>query len=122
MALFGGTSKPSFTQRLYNFFRTEKRQDLLDRQCNDFAQRTKKLAQEDYEWWNELSEEDRLRAFRSVCRRIHQADIVERGSFRHALYEVFGFDADSYADGMDCGYMDIHNLIHEGMSFRQGER
>ena len=26
----------------------------------------------------------------------------------------FGFDADAYVDGMDCGYMDIHNLIARG--------
>jgi hypothetical protein len=121
MALFGGTSKPSLTKRLFDFFRTEKRQDALDELRRLRAQQTKRIAQEDYEWWNELSYEDKLRAFRSVCRRIQQADIIERGSYRHALYEVFGFDADSYVDGMDCGYMDIHNFIQEGMSFRQGE-
>jgi hypothetical protein len=79
-----------------------------------FQQRTKQLAQEDYEWWNALPYEERLKAFRCVCRRIQQGDIVERGSYRHVLYEVFGFDADAYVDGMDCGYMDIHNLISRG--------
>jgi hypothetical protein len=122
MALFGGTSKPSLTKRLFGFFRSEKQQEQLDELRRLTAQQTKRIAQEDYEWWNGLSYEEKLRAFRSVCRRIQQADIIEGGSYRHALYEVFGFEADSYADGMDCGYMDIHNLIHEGIAFRQGER
>jgi hypothetical protein len=124
MALFGGTSKssPSFTQRLYNFFAGDKREQQLEDLRNSLQERTKQLAQEDYEWWNELSMEDQQRAFRSVCRRIHQGDVVERGSYRHVLYDVFGFDADSYVDGMDSGYMNIHNLIQEAIAFRQGER
>ena len=114
MALFGGTSKPSITKRLFNLFRTEKRDKELEELRQSFQERTKKIAQEDYEWWNALPYEERLRAFRSVCRRIHQGDVVESGSYRHVLYEVFGFNGDSYVDGMDCGYMDIHNLIARG--------
>lgn len=111
MALFGGTSKPSLAKRLFNLFRNEKQECELAELRQSFQERTKKIAQEDYEWWNALPYEERLKAFRSVCRRIQQGDVVERGSYRHVLYEVFGFDADAYVDGMDCGYMDIHNLI-----------
>lgn len=114
MALFGGTSKPSFAKRLFNLFRTEKRERDLEEIRQSFHDRTKRVAQEDYEWWNALPYEERLRAFRSVCRRIQQGDVIERGSYRHVLYEIFGFDADAYVDGMDCGYMDIHNLIARG--------
>jgi len=114
MALLGGTSKPSLTQRLFNLFRTEKRDRELEEVRRSFQGRRKKIAQEDYEWWNALPREEKLKAFRSVCRRIQQGDVVERGSYRHVLYEVFGFDADAYVDGMDCGYMDIHNLIARG--------
>ena len=114
MALFGGTSKPSFTQRLYSFFRGEQQTKALEELRQSVQERTKQLAIEDYEWWNALPYEERLRAFRSVCRRIQQGDVIERGSYRHVLYEVFGFDADAYVDGMDCGYMDIHNLIARG--------
>jgi hypothetical protein len=114
MALFGGTSKPSFTRRLYNFFRGEQQTKALEELRQSVQERTKQLALEDYEWWNALPYEERLRAFRSVCRRIQQGDVIERGSYRHVLYEVFGFDADAYVDGMDCGYMDIHNLIARG--------
>jgi len=114
MALFGGTSKPSFTRRLYSFFRGEQQAKALEELRQSVQERTKQLAIEDYEWWNALPHEERLRAFRSVCRRIHQGDVIEHGSYRHVLYEVFGFNGDAYVDGMDCGYMDIHNLIARG--------
>lgn len=62
-------------------------------------------------FWTNLSYEDKLYAFHSVCKRIHKGDIVDKGSYRYVLYQVFGFDMDSYLIGMDCGYMDIHNYI-----------
>ena len=63
------------------------------------------------EWWDNLSDEDRLRAFYSVCKRIHQGDIKDRGSYRYVLYEVFGFGMEAYTRGINCGYLDIHNSI-----------
>jgi hypothetical protein len=76
-------------------------------------------AREDYEimndaWWNGLSEEERQEAFYAVCKRIHKAELVDRGTYRDALYDVFGFDIDMYGKGIDCGYMNIHNAIHIG--------
>jgi len=76
-------------------------------------------AREDYEimndaWWNGLSEEEREWAFYAVCKRIHKAELVDRGSYRYALYDVFGFDPGMYGHGMDCGYMAIHNAIFDG--------
>lgn len=62
-------------------------------------------------YWSSLSYEEKLMAFHSVCKRIHQGDIVDQGSYRHVLYKVFGFLYDAYARGMDCGYIDIHNAI-----------
>jgi hypothetical protein len=62
-------------------------------------------------FWDGLSQEDKLRAFYSVCKRIHKGDVKDRGSYRYVLYEVFGFGFDAYSVGMDCGYMDIHNSI-----------
>ncbi len=38
---------------------------------------------------------------------------------RYALYEVFGFDFSSYVIGMDCGYLDIHNLIFDGIKYQR---
>lgn len=63
-------------------------------------------------WWNNLPYEDKLKAFHSVSKRIYKGDIQDKGSYRHVLYEVFGFGPDSYIIGMDCGYFDIHNSIY----------
>jgi hypothetical protein len=61
------------------------------------------------EYWKSLSYEDQLQAFYIVTKRIHKGDIVEKGSYRHVLYDTFGFDFDSYIIGLDSGYLDIHN-------------
>ena len=76
-------------------------------------------SRKDYEtmndtWWNGLSEEEREEAFYAVVKRIHKAELEQRGSYRYALYDVFGFDMGMYGRGMDCGYMAIHNAIFDG--------
>lgn len=63
------------------------------------------------EFWDKLSYDDKLKAFYSVVKRIHQAELVDRGSYRWALYDVFKFDTDAYGIGMECGYMELHNSI-----------
>ena len=65
-------------------------------------------------WWNGLTEEERQDAFYAVCKRIHKADIQDNGSYRYALYSVFGFDPGMYTRGMDCGYMALHNALFDG--------
>jgi hypothetical protein len=62
-------------------------------------------------WWDALSEEDRLLAFYSVCKRIHKGELEDQGSYRHVLYSVFGFGPEAYAIGMECGFLEIHNSI-----------
>lgn len=73
-------------------------------------------AQKEYEekvenYWDSLDYEDKLKAFYAVCKRIYQGDVIERGSYRYVLYDVFGFGPDAYVLGMDCGYMYLHNSI-----------
>lgn len=85
---------------------------------SDFSQEMEKHRKE-YEaqvenWWNGLSEKEREDAFYAVCKRIREAELVKRGTYRYALYDVFGFDPGMYMRGMDCGYMDIHNAIFDG--------
>ena len=65
-------------------------------------------------WWNGLTEKEREDAFYAVCKRIHNGDIIQNGTYRYVLYDVFGFDPGMYGAGMDCGYMAIHNAIAEG--------
>lgn len=67
-------------------------------------------------FWNSLSEEDQLKAFCAVSRRIYQGELVEQGTYRYVLYDVFGFNTDSYRKGMDCGYFAIHNILYDGMN------
>jgi hypothetical protein len=85
--------------------------DLL----SDFSDLLKKVADE-YEvdadtWWSNLSEEDKLLAFYSVCKRIYKGEVEDRGSYRHVLYSVFGFGPEAYSIGMECGFLELHNSI-----------
>ena len=80
-------------------------------------QRVYKEAQDAYDinaekYWDALSYEDKLMAFYIVTKRIHKGDIIDKGSYRYVLYDVFGFDMDSYVVGMDSGYFDIHNGLY----------
>jgi hypothetical protein len=65
-------------------------------------------------WWNGLTEAEREDAFYAVCKRIHKGDLQDNGSYRYVLYQTFGFDHGMYVDGMNCGYMAIHNAIFDG--------
>lgn len=67
-------------------------------------------------FWEGMSEEDQEKAFYIVCKRIYNGDVVKGGSYRYVLYDIFGFDPGMYGIGMDCGYMDIHNMIGKGLT------
>jgi hypothetical protein len=64
-------------------------------------------------WWNGLTEEEREDAFYAVIKRMYKAEVVDRGTYRYALYDVFGFDPGMYGRGMDCGYLNLHNMIFD---------
>lgn len=80
--------------------------------CEDYhgAKATEAEAEE---FWNSLSYENKLNAFYAVCKKLHKGEIVDKGSYRHVLYRVFGFDKDAYGLGVDCGYITIHNSINQ---------
>jgi len=63
------------------------------------------------EWWNQLSKDDQMKAFYSVVKRLVDGELVQKGSYRYVLYDVFGFGSESYMLGMMCGYMALHNSI-----------
>ena len=78
-------------------------------------EKSRKIYEHDNDtWWNGLTEQEREDAFYAVVKRIHQAELKDKGSYRYALYDVFGFDPGMYMKGMDCGYMAIHNAIVNG--------
>lgn len=64
--------------------------------------------------WNALDKEDQLKVFCAISRRIFQAELRDKGSYRHALYNVFGFGPDAYAPAQLSGYLSIHNAIYDG--------
>lgn len=76
-----------------------------------FRQDELKQAAEDQAWWDSLTMEGRAQALRQVARLIYKAEVVDKGSYRHAMYEVFGID---YGDGL-AHYMALHNYISKGM-------
>jgi hypothetical protein len=73
-------------------------------------------------WWDNLSPQDREWAFYSVCKRIYKGEIVEKGSYRYVLYDVFGFDKNMYVQGMDCGFMALHNSIINDKQFAEANK
>jgi len=63
------------------------------------------------DFWEGLSYEDKCNAFHAVVSRLHKGEVIDGGSYRYVLYDIFGFDLDMYTRGMDCGYIDLHNSI-----------
>jgi hypothetical protein len=67
------------------------------------------------DWWDSLSQEDQEKAFYAVTSKIYKADVLDRGTYRYAIYDVFGFDSSMYRKGMQSGYFALHNLIADGL-------
>lgn len=63
-------------------------------------------------WWDSLTLEEQEHAFYAVVKRIYQSEIVDQGSFRWALYDVFNFGPEMYSRAMNCGYLELHNAIN----------
>ena len=61
--------------------------------------------------WDSLSVDEQIDVFCAVVRRICKAELDDQGSYRHALYNVFGFHQGSYAQALNAGYMSLHNSI-----------
>ncbi len=100
----------------------QKRKDALDKLA-ELGQEIEK-GREEYEntvdsWWDNLTEKEREDAFYSVIKRMYKAEVQDRGTYRWALYDVFGFDPGMYGAGMDCGYMALHNIIYDGLDFEK---
>lgn len=63
-------------------------------------------------FWSNLSVEGRYNAFVAVIDRIYKAELEDGGTYRHTLYDVFGFGRDAYGDS-SFKYMEIHNILNE---------
>jgi hypothetical protein len=62
--------------------------------------------------WNGLDQETQYKMFYSVVKRLVKGELQDNGSYRHVLYQVFGFDESSYFLGMQSGFMALHNAIY----------
>ena len=52
--------------------------------------------------------------FISVCKKLHQGDILNQNSYRKILKYIFEFESNMHDVGILCGYMDLHNKIFGG--------
>jgi len=100
----------------------EKALDALAELSQELEKSRKIYEHDNDTWWNGLTEQEREDAFYAVCKRIWKADGVDNGTYRYALYDVFGFDPGMYMRGMDCGYMAIHNAIFDGEELQRMKR
>ena len=95
--------------------RKQKFYDALDNLREVYQESSERYDKEADEFWNGLDYDQKLMAFHSVCKRIWKGDVIDRGSYRYVLYDVFGFGMDAYTVGMDCHYLDLHNFIFDGV-------
>jgi hypothetical protein len=65
------------------------------------------------EWWDSLSEDERKKAFFSVCSRIYESEIIDRGSYKFTLYDKFNFTegTETYKLGINSGFKALHDTI-----------
>lgn len=95
---------------------TEDKKNILDSlaEMSETYNKSMKQWEEQQEvYWNSLTKEQQLDAFCAVSRRIYQAELIDQGTYRHALYGVFGFGPEAYAAAQCAGYLDIHNSIND---------
>ncbi len=86
---------------------------------DQFIQAMKQIEDEQEQYWSSLSKDDQLKAFCAVVRRICKAEIVDKGTYRYALYNVFGFGPEAYIQAQDAGYLALHNaIVDEEYDFR----
>jgi hypothetical protein len=86
--------------------------DALEEYSKIYNEVAKQYEQDANTWWDLLSEEERLLAFYSVCKRIYKGEIEQQRSYRGVLYDTFAFGPEAYAIGMECGFLEIHNSIY----------
>jgi hypothetical protein len=80
-----------------------------------WSENEKRRNAEDDAWWDSLDCDGKSQAFRQITKLMHKAEVLDKGSYRYAMYDVFGLD---YGDGLTC-YMQLHNLIHQGLAAEQ---
>lgn len=91
-------------------------QDALEEASKTFNEAMKSIEDRSEQYWNSLTKEQQLDAFCAISRRVYRGEIEHQGSYRHVLYDVFGFGTESYAQAQCAGYLAIHNSIYSGQN------
>jgi hypothetical protein len=92
------------------------------KEFQELFQKAMKEYEEDSEkFWNSLSMDDQIKVFCAVSRRIYDGEVKINGTYRYVLYDVFGFDESAYAVAQMAGYLELHNLIGDGIEYNKGK-
>lgn len=88
-----------------------------------FRKAMKEYEEESEAFWNSLSMDDQIKVFCAVSRRIYDGEVKVNGTYRYVLYDVFNFDESAYAVAQCAGYLELHNLIGDGIEYnKQNEK
>jgi Icc-related predicted phosphoesterase len=68
--------------------------------------------------WGSLDNSAQMDMFYAVVKRLHQGELVDHGTYRWVLYNVFGFGPEAYEMGMRCGFLNLHNSIYSQDEFK----
>jgi hypothetical protein len=85
--------------------------ELAEEHAEEQEKIEKQFETEMDDWWNTMSKEDQMKAFYSVVKRVVDGELVQKGSYRYILYEVFEFAPESYMIATMAGFMALHNSI-----------
>jgi len=92
---------------------------VLDEMAQEEEIFSKKLDDDANEFWDKLDYDEKLLTFYAVTNRILQGELVDKGSYRHILYENFKFGPEAYVIGMNAGLLALHNAIGDGETYQE---
>lgn len=85
--------------------------DEFEQLCETFDEIQAETENREEEVWESLDKETQLDVFCAVIRKLHKGEIEDNQSYRGILYDVFGFDLDSYVRAQCAGFLELHNAI-----------
>lgn len=63
-------------------------------------------------FWDNLSSEEKLKAFCMIIKKLSESELLENRSYRGILYDKFNFDINSYILAQNFGFLELHNSIY----------
>ena len=83
----------------------------LANSSDSFEKSIQEMVSQQEVFWCTLTPEQQLDAFCCVVRRIVDGELVQKGSYRHVLYDVFRWGPEAYFPAQIAGYMALHNAL-----------